>query len=100
MTRNNSSTAFRKLAAWVVARDGGLCGLCGHGDARTVDHVISVRDWPEGVHGVHEPENLQAAHGSRGVGVSNPCPVCGKLCNQSKGAGHGREPGEIHSRVW
>jgi hypothetical protein len=100
----NSSRTFRKSAQFVIARDAGMCGICGHGGAVTADHIISVKDWPPGVPGVDYPDNLQAAHGTRRPhGVDNPCFVCdprrGRLCNQSKGAGHAPK-GEQHSRAW
>jgi 5-methylcytosine-specific restriction endonuclease McrA len=103
----NSSTAFRKVARLVVARDGQICGICGHGGAITVDHIISAKDWPPGVPGLDNPDNLRAAHGSRGVGEHNPCHECdptrwpnGRHCNQSKGAGTPVIPQEHHSRTW
>lgn len=75
-----------------------LCGLCGHGGARTIDHVISYQAWPKDprtgkpLPGLHHPTNLQPAHGTIGnSGAVNRCRQCvteGKtgLCNQSKGA--------------
>lgn len=95
----NSSRAFRKVVAFVVARDAGICGICNHGGAITADHIISARDWPPGLPGLDDPDNLQAAHGSRGVAVHNRCTICHRLCNQSKGAG-GAPQVETHSRRW
>lgn len=72
-----------------------ICHLCGHGGARTADHLITAKDWPRGPDGKHlpgldEPENMAPAHGSMGSGrnrVHNPCLECGgKLCNQSRGS--------------
>lgn len=94
-----------------VARDGGICGICGHGGAITADHIIPHRAWPKDTAGKPLPgldyiENLRAAHGSRGPAAHNPCYQCdprGRMCNQSRGAGHRaqKEPQpEHHSRPW
>lgn len=108
----NSSRAFRKVAFDVVLRDGEVCGICGHGGAITADHIVSFRDWPKDhngdpLPGLDHPDNLQAAHGSRGVGDPNPCHQCdparwprGRNCNQSKGAGSKPHTPEIHSQDW
>jgi hypothetical protein len=90
----------------VVARDGMICGICGHGGAITVDHIVTVRDWPrdafgELLPGVDDPENLRAAHGSRRPRApDNPCPECRVLCNQARGAGSRTPIPETHSRIW
>jgi 5-methylcytosine-specific restriction endonuclease McrA len=81
------------------------CGICGHEGARTADHVIDARHWPRGADGKHLPGldalgNLQPAHGTMGAGravVHNRCPVCHRLCNQSKGARRATTP---HTRTW
>lgn len=109
----NSSRAFRKLATWVIARDGGICGICGHGGAITVDHIVPDRDWPKDLlgrplPGLDDPGNLRAAHGTRGVAPNNPCLNCdvtrwprGRLCNQSRGAGRTvADQSETHSQIW
>jgi|tagenome__1003787_1003787.scaffolds.fasta_scaffold20575828_2 5-methylcytosine-specific restriction endonuclease McrA len=69
-----------------------VCGICGHDGSMTVDHIIPARLWPRGLDGkpqpgLHELPNLQPAHGTMGSGrdrLHNPCPYCGRLCNQSK----------------
>lgn len=76
------------------------CGLCGHNGARTVDHIVPKPDWPRLADGQLAPgfdslRNLQPAHGSMGSdrtrkAVHNRCPVCRRLCNQSKGSGRVR----------
>lgn len=107
----NSSRAFRKTAAYVIARDGGMCGICGHGGAITADHIIPHHLWPKDAHGnplpgLDNPDNLRAAHGSRGPAQHNPCYECsprGRMCNQSRGAGHRAKtqpPPDPHSRPW
>jgi len=45
---------YRKLRAWVLARDGYTCAYCGAA-ATTVDHVI-----PRSEGGTHDPANLAA----------------------------------------
>lgn len=106
----NSSTRFRKDARQVVARDGGMCGICGHGNAITVDHIIRAKDWPKDADGkplpgLDDPDNLRAAHGSRGIADHNPCHECdpvrwprGRMCNQSRDTQPA--PPEHHSRSW
>lgn len=82
-----------------------VCGICGHGGARTGDHIVSAKHWPRDGNGKPLPglddlTNLQPAHGTMGAGrdrIHNPCPVCGRLCNQSRGARLNRQP---RSRDW
>jgi hypothetical protein len=84
-----------------------LCGICHHYGSRTADHIVSDRDWPRLAGGKRAPGfddliNLQPAHGTMGSGVNrvhNPCPVCGRLCNQSKGA-RTPPPRRPQSRNW
>lgn len=86
-------------AACLAASD--LCWLCGHRDARTVDHVITVKEarkYPPGTFDVNHPSNLRPAHGTRGAAEPNPCPTCGILCNQARGSGE--TPPQPRSRDW
>jgi len=104
----NSHSRFRATAAQIIARDQGVCGICGHGGARTADHIIPHRDWPKDhngqpLPGLDHPENLRAAHGTRGPAEHNPCYECdprGRYCNQSRGAGKRAQQPEHHSRPW
>ncbi|HEY9416771.1 MAG TPA: hypothetical protein VIQ30_18605 [Pseudonocardia sp.] len=50
----------RKLARYVIARDQGICWLCGHAGADTADHVIPVVQRPDLQ---FDPTNMKAAHG-------------------------------------
>jgi len=78
---------YRVAVATCIANSD-LCGLCGHHGARTADHIIPVDVWYRryGTYdGVNDQTNLQPAHGTKGR-INNPCPTCGKLCNQAKGA--------------
>lgn len=86
----------------IVLAASDVCGLCGHRGARTVDHIIPKPRWPRDLYGKLLPGfdglgNLQPAHGGMGSNATrkapdNRCyecdPVRGRLCNQSKGAGH------------
>lgn len=80
----------RNRLAILVASD--VCGICGHGGSATVDHIVSAKRWPKGENGKPLPsfddiENMQPAHGTMGAtGMTNPCPTCGRLCNQAKGS--------------
>jgi len=69
--RSRASKAATKLRDVVVARDGGVCGLCGEvvsDEALSIDHIVPVARG-----GTDELDNLQVAH---------------RLCNSRKGAGH------------
>lgn len=99
-----STYAYRQ-ARKVVLAESDICGICAHGGARTTDHIITLANWPKDENGRLLPghdakENLQPAHGTMGAGpnrVHNPCPVCGRLCNQNRG---GKPIRHRHSRVW
>lgn len=59
----------RTLRAYVIARDGAVCGICGLGvlaEDLDIDHIV-----PVSLGGSDDPENLQVTHAS---------------CNRSKGA--------------
>ena len=54
-----STRRWRKVRAYVLERDRGVCHLCGLGGADTVDHhPVPVADG-----GTDDPANLRAAHG-------------------------------------
>lgn len=82
-----------------------LCGICGHGGALTCDHIIPANLWPRDgdgrfLPGLHDLENLQPAHGIlHNPTRFNPCPVCHRMCNQSKGDAISAPPSP-RSRVW
>lgn len=86
--RYRNSTEYRRNRA-VVLGHSDICGICGHGGAIACDHIISYPLWMD-MYGTYEGfdaiENLQPAHGM----LSNPlrynyCPICKRLCNDSKG---------------
>lgn len=76
---------WARFAKYVVDYYGGLC-FCGHGGARTADHVIADTERPDREWRI---EDFRPAHGTPG----NPCPVCSRecgqniWCNQLKGSG-------------
>jgi 5-methylcytosine-specific restriction endonuclease McrA len=57
LDRVYGTQAWRKLAAWVVARDNGICHLCGEPGADTAHHLIEKRQG-----GSDDPTNLRAIH--------------------------------------
>lgn len=52
-----STTRWRRLRAHVLARDGGVCYVCGQAGANSVDHVR-----PRSLGGGDDLANLKAAH--------------------------------------
>jgi hypothetical protein len=88
---------YRTTAAAMLA-ESDLCWLCGHNGARTADHIIPVKDWLDrfgNYDGVNHRSNLAPAHGTRGRQL-NPCPTCGRLCNQARRS----HPTQPRSRDW
>ena len=55
--RAYGTQAWRKLAAAVIARDQGICHLCGQPGADTAHHLIEKRRG-----GSDDPANLRAVH--------------------------------------
>jgi hypothetical protein len=90
--RSGTGNAAYRRARVEVLSASDVCGICGHHGSATVDHIVSHRRWPrdlcgELIPGFNAVANLQPAHGTLGKsGLVNRCPVCGKLCNQSKGS--------------
>lgn len=56
---------------------GRTCIHCGHGDSNDADHVIPLFVWPDQP---IDPHGMRPAHGSK-----DPCPTCGRSCNQERG---------------
>ncbi len=61
---------------------GDLCHICGHDGAHTADHLTPVSTEPDQP---VDPHDMRPAHGTRGAAPPNPCPTCGRLCNQERG---------------
>lgn len=94
-----NTRAYRTTRADILANND-LCHLCGHHGAHTADHIITKQEWLNlhgSLDGWNHPTNLAPAHGSRGK-VENRCEVCGRLCNQERGA-RSLQP-ERRSRTW
>jgi hypothetical protein len=74
---------WRRLVSYVIARDYGVCHICGHAGATEADHLEPVTENSERA---LDASNLKAAHGMK------PCPVCSQAagkpvrCNQIRGA--------------
>jgi hypothetical protein len=90
--RSGTGNAVYRRNRLTVLLASDICGICGHGNSATADHIISDKHWPRGADGKRLPgfddiENLQPAHGTMGKGGDvNRCPTCHRLCNQSKGS--------------
>ena len=64
----------------------GICHVCGHPDATTVDHVIPWAEWHRTDLSPHDASNLAPIH--------ELCPHCGRECHPDKTkaeAARGRE---------
>lgn len=57
LDRSYGTQAWRKLAAAIVARDKGICHVCGKGGADTAHHLVERRHG-----GSDHPSNLRAIH--------------------------------------
>lgn len=82
-------------ARYVIARDRGICGLCGHTGATTWGHIIAVDtrkdlEW--------DSSNWQAQHGPK-AGRPGGCTVNGCDCPGNYGIGK-REYKRRPSRNW
>lgn len=59
-----------------------LCTICGHGGAHTIDHDPPLSILEANGLDPRDEQYLRIAHGA----PRNPCPTCGRYCNQLKGA--------------
>lgn len=64
-------------AARILAAHAGICHLCGHPGATSVDHIIPWSQWDHPGLSVHDKSNLAPAH-------ATPCPTCGRDCHADK----------------
>jgi hypothetical protein len=92
------NAAYRRNRLLVLANSD-VCGICGHRGSMTADHIIPPARWPRDLTGrllpgLDDVTNLRPAHGTLGAGRgrTNPCPTCGRLCNQSRGNRAARRP--------
>ena len=92
-SRNGAEgSVYRRIAAFVVRRDRGICHICGHSGAKVPDHLVPVAERPDLA---LDAGNMKAAHGYLKNG-GGECPVCspaavargGKVvyCNELRGA--------------
>jgi len=96
------NAVYRRNRAILLATSD-ICGICAHPGSMTADHIVPARVWPRGTDGKPQPgmddlANLRPAHGTLGPGMLNRCPVCSRLCNQSRGSG--RAGGRPQTRKW
>lgn len=78
MSRTTYSGGRREQAArtWVITRDHGICWLCNHPGANSLDHIHPVTTHP---HLAWEPTNWKAAHLTRAhtpTGCTHPGCTC------------------------
>lgn len=83
-SRHRTGRPYRRAREQMFAIYGHTCHLCGHDGAHTADHLTPVSLDPEQP---ISPHDMRPAHGTRGGQPPNPCPTCGRLCNQERGAG-------------
>jgi hypothetical protein len=98
-SKGREGRPWRRVKAEVLAASD-VCWLCGHSGARTVDHDPPLH-WLE-ANGLdpRDPQYLRVAHGSGSNVRPNPCPTCGRYCNQAKGGSLAPVVPVIHSRDW
>ncbi len=68
---------------FVVTRDNGMCGICDHPGANSLDHIKPVTEAP---HLEWDPTNWQAAHLDP-AGRPNGCNTHGCHCPGNRGRG-------------
>ncbi|MFD0902344.1 HNH endonuclease [Actinomadura sediminis] len=85
---------WRRVRERVLTDHGGICWICGHPGAGSVDHVIPRVHLLATGRDPEDPSNLRPAHGAL-----SRCETCGQACNEVKGA---REhvPRAQGSRAW
>ncbi len=60
-TRRRGGRPWRRLVAFVLDRDGRICGICGNPGADTGGHIVALEDGGAEL----DPANVQAEHGRR-----------------------------------
>ncbi|NBW15562.1 MAG: HNH endonuclease, partial [Caulobacteraceae bacterium] len=72
--QGRSGRPWRRVRAYVLQRDGGICWLCKRNGADSVDHVIPLSKGGDPL----DPANLRAAHlkcnGRRQAALPQPVP--------------------------
>jgi hypothetical protein len=94
-SHGRSGYRWRKARATLMREAPDLCHICGHsGGANEADHEPSLKELERLGLDPCDLRFLRRAHGTHA-----PCPVCGRLCNQSKGAGQ-LPSAPRQSRAW
>lgn len=81
-------SVWRRIAAFVISRDRGICHICLHNGAGVPDHLIPVAERPDLA---LDAANMKAAHGYLKT-KDGACPVCSEAagkpvyCNEIRGA--------------
>ena len=82
-SRKRVGARYRRARELMFAHYGHICHLCGHDGAMQADHLVTFREDPD------QPidwRDMRPAHGGNRRGYDNPCPTCGRRCNQERGA--------------
>lgn len=96
-TRNRGraeGSVYRRIAAFIVKRDRGVCHICGHSGAGVPDHLVPVAERPDLALAA---SNMKAAHGylKNGGGECDVCTAAARrlnadakpvYCNELRGA--------------
>lgn len=75
--------AYLKAREKMFAKYGDVCHICGHPGARQADHLVPLRENPNQPIGA---DGMRPAHGAGRPDNDNPCPTCGRRCNQQRGS--------------
>ncbi len=84
-SRHRVGHAYRTARQQMFALYGHRCHICGHGGAKQADHLTPISVDPGQP---IDPHTMRPAHGAGDPkrGLDNPCPRCGRRCNQERGA--------------
>jgi len=80
--KHRGGWAFNKAKREMFALYGHTCHICGHEGALQADHLDPLAYDPEQP---VDAESMRPAHGAAQAGSDNPCPTCGRRCNQERG---------------
>lgn len=81
--KHRGGYAFRKAKRLMFERYGHTCWLCGHDGALQADHLGPLAFDPEQP---IDADAMRPAHGGAQQEYDNPCPTCGRRCNQERGS--------------
>lgn len=83
-TAGRKGRPWRRIRLQVLKDHRGVCHICLHPGARQVDHTPPRKTLVRLGLDPNNPRYLRPAHGNGG-NTRNPCPTCGRNCNQRKG---------------